>query len=110
MKKIGLDQHRRDLLRELDKAATAGPWFSQGGRVIAAVAPLAALDKWDNLPRHYPIGEADAGEMIDPVSATELDWAPEVDLVNARLMAEARTAIPDMLAYIEELEAQLNKY
>lgn len=85
-------------LRELDKAATAGPWSSGASRVFNCQSTIASLIA-DH--RDLSASEWDAMNISTTIAQQNAD---------AALIAEMRTALPVLLERIEALEAALKPF
>lgn len=97
----------RTLLNDLCADAVSGKWSSEGSKVRVTSSSLKELQGEDGLPNQYTLAEVVIDKDLDCMVATELDFVPSSIAATARLMAEARTAIPELLAYIDELEQKL---
>ena len=87
--------------RAVDKAATPGPWFVEaptrlGGAISATI---------DGMPRQ--VASAD-GQAASYDTSGDGRSAAEALLANAEFIAEARTAVPALLAEVKRLDAEID--
>jgi len=97
---------RTDLIN-LCASAVPGKWYSQANKLYVMSQPLKEFQGYDSLPNQRVLAEVVIDKDMDDMSAIELDFVPSSIAATARLTAEARTVIPELLAYIDELEQKL---
>lgn len=92
-----MNDERMAELRRLAEAAVPGPWFSTDGCCVFADGYNGIADAFA-LNKDHP-----NGETID------CPWPHEQCQTNARFIAAARTAVPELLAECERLRAERDR-
>lgn len=99
-----------DAIRARCEAATRGPWsvstltFPNGNTVVESIAGVSE-------PQWSDYGDGDGEWFTDRLTLVETDaghYGPTMP--DAQFIAAARTDIPALLAYIEELEDRCRAY
>lgn len=80
---------REQEIRTLLSAATAGPWQSDGAEIYGTLGGVLMIDLW-------------VGETLDVENQQRSN-------ADAAFMADARSAVPELLAEVDRLRAELDK-
>lgn len=84
-------------LKALCAAATPGPWLQE-----------IRDELWHN--KAFPVARVLGANLSMVANTQQLATGPNLSLTNAALIAASRTALPEALAEIEQLHADLAQY